>query len=75
MIINCDKEIILRTLNIYLFNKYFTRNVYINIKILNKEMETQNTFAKIFENQSVTVSVLLCAETLKINVKVNDETN
>ena len=38
-------------------------------------MEIQNTFTTILVNESVTVSALLCAETLKINVKVNDETN
>ena len=38
-------------------------------------METQNTFTTILENQSVTVSAFLSAETLKIKVKVNDEAN
>ena len=38
-------------------------------------METQNSFATILENESVTVSALLCAETLKIKVKVTDSAN
>ena len=38
-------------------------------------METQNSFKTILENESVTVSALLCAETLKIKVKVTDSAN
>ena len=40
-----------------------------------QKMETQNSFATILENESVTVSALLCAETLKIKVKVTDSAN
>ena len=38
-------------------------------------MEIQNSFKTILENESVTVSALLCAETLKIKVKVTDSAN
>ena len=38
-------------------------------------MESQNSFATILKNESVTVSALLCAETLKIKVKVTDSAN
>ena len=50
-------------------------SIYTNLKCQKEKMETQNTFTKIFENQSVTVSALLCAETLKITVKVTDSAN
>ena len=46
-----------------------------DLKCQTQKMETQNTYTTILENESVTVSALLCAETLKIKVKVNDETN
>ena len=46
-----------------------------NLKCQTQRMETQNSFKTILENESVTVSALLCAETLKIKVKVTDSAN